>query len=299
MNLNDLKNNFVAKIENIGEGFNKDFVSSPAFASALGEAYNLISFLNINEDTTKIDVKQDENSISFETTLFNGRKVSWKLERISDNEIKVTNYNENTKEHKKEASSRNIKRHSSGLVEVVGDNALVTYNSERDTKANIANSMVTKKYDSNGVNITSIYEDYGSREITCIPSVGNVGCNTILYDSARSKNGMNLESRKQIDRKYLDVADVTYESKNVRYKGPMLLDSEHGLREMRTVNNSSESIVIGPITQQQIEALLSGEKNQKIVDGLKAYIKDRDHFYYNSAYDVNFVYEEKGKGINK
>ena len=62
-----------------------------------------------------------------------------------------------------------------------------------------------------------------------------------------------------------------------------------------------QNVVISPLSQEQIEAMIQKESNPKVKKGLREYAVDREIYFYNSSDDKYFISEgiSQSKGISR
>ena len=305
MTLKELTDDFFMKVFNLGEGFDRKFIENPGFASSIKEARNTLSFLEISDDLSNIQVNTNDNSIYFESKLSN-KEIEWKLERVNGNSFRVTAFVHKLDRKHKAALVRNITYKESindvneNKVIIEGEQALLIYKSLDDKKCEISNSGMVKIYNSYGIHVSTRHEGYRQREYLFNKPVNDIKALDLLKQSYSSCTWRDLILRIRIDRKYLDVADIYYEDSIVKYEGPMKLKTDNGLREMIPEQHTIEEIEINPLTSEEINSLLDTEINETIINGLIKYTEGRTKYHYNSIENSGFVYviREKPNGIN-
>ena len=110
-----------------------------------------------------------------------------------------------------------------------------------------------------------------------------------------------LKSSYIMYRDNIDVATVigyTYNPGQVDhldFKTKIELSNYHGLQEMEAKGRPSEAIEIKPISKEQIDEYINEYSNPKLIEGLRRLAEGRENYYYNSAEDKDFVFDDGTK----
>ena len=95
---------------------------------------------------------------------------------------------------------------------------------------------------------------------------------------------------------WLDIARVMHiePKRKVKYSSEVLLDTEHGLRDMRLRNANVDpypkEVRIEPLSKEEIENLLSKE-DPDVATALRPFAIDRDTYSYDAFKDSHYLYE--------
>lgn len=298
-----------------GLGIDPKFKENPAFTSALVEINNLISQMNMFEAAETVTVKEEENKISFDWTSTVGERYSMSIYSSSPETFRCIR----TKEEKPFVGTNGQTIREKSVVEEVatidesGFITLTTNGSMVDNfdcgvgKCNNSTWAEKKFYTSDGVMINREYKGFSRKEL--IEDFDRARVDSMLYIPRRAFDlGFwhdKYETRTLLTREKLDTARIFSEDKTrgIRYNATTPLNQEHGLRDMVLPGGDPypQNVVISPLSQEQIEAMIQKESNPKVKKGLREYAVDREIYFYNSSDDKYFISEgiSQSKGISR
>lgn len=289
-----------------GLGIDPKFKENPAYASALAEIESLISQMNMFEAAEVVTVREEEGKISFDWTSTVGEKYSISISSSSPETFRCIR----TEEKKPFVGTNGQTIREKNVVEEVatidksGFITLTTNGSMVDNidcsvgKCNNSTWSEKKYYTSDGVMSDREYKGFSRGELT--EDFDRTKVDSMLYIPRQAFDyGFwhdKYETRTLLTREKLDTARIVSEdrTKGIRYNATTPLNQEHSLRDMVLLggyDSYPQDVVISPLSQEQIEAMIQRETNPKVAKGLRAYAVGRENYYYNSADDKNFVSE--------
>ena len=298
-----------------GLGIDPKFKENPAYASAIAELKRLISQMNMFEAAEIVSVKDEKSKISFDWTSNSGAKYSINISSSSPETFKCIK----TEEKKSFVSTNGQAFREKNVVEevtTIDKSGIITLTTNGSIVDNIDCSAgkchnstwaEKKRYSSKGVMIDREYKGFTRGELT--ENFDRTRIDSMLYIPRQAFNfgtwHDKYETRTLLTREKLDTARIVYEdkTKGIRYIAITPLNQEYGLRDM-TINGYEpypQNVIIPPLSQEQIEAMIQKESNPKVVEGLRAYAVGRENYYYSSAEDKNFVHEglSQSQGISR
>ena len=142
--------------------------------------------------------------------------------------------------------------------------------------------------------------------------------NTNLYDSLNAfdqrsliakidlcKNLFNkdvYETRTVIMRDKLDTAKIHDEDRRrgTEYNAIVPLNRETGLQDMKLIGGDPypKNIVIPALGTEQVDAMITNERNRIVQEGLKRYAQGRENYSYRSEDDKGFIRSGFNDGMN-
>ena len=132
--LKQLEDNFIIKVLSLGEGFSRNAINNPGFASSIREARGIIDLLNIKLDSSNIQVMQDKNSIYFQINV-DDSEIEWKLQRLNNTEFNVIEFVNRKSKKQKEVVNRHIKYNPiNNKVKLEGSKIFLTYRTVNDSE---------------------------------------------------------------------------------------------------------------------------------------------------------------------
>lgn len=293
-NVSELRENLVDKVLELGVG--EKFLEHPAFVPALSEVGSLIGQMNIIEPD-KVYVSEDKGVISFEYSTKTGDKYSFKL-RASEDSVSCVRVEE---PHSFVGNSGNVVRqkHAIEIVSKLDDHGEVTItrnigsvdNIDCDNKHyNLLSSVERRVYNRDGVMHERESKYYPSRKGEGY--FHRVGANELLsfarWVPQYGTWNDTYESRTLLRRDKLDVATIVYHDKGRghEYYGKVPLHQEHGLRDMYIANGFNlypvPDVEIHPLMEDEIEAMLARESDERVANGLRKYAVGRTTYRYSS-----------------
>ena len=304
--LEELEKNLVDKILKLG--VDSSFLENPAFSTALNNIINIINNIApLNKD--KIIVVENNSLITFEYFLGN-EKVKFSLYCENPKEFKClcdrmpTNYSIpdlNTVKTRNIIEQDTILKDNGEIVidkngVMLSDNKL-TLDKQRDIKNCNSHTLAEKhKYSKDGIETLNLAKHYDSVFADKLTSPNVAGTLRIAHEAFNTNSSFyyDYQSSLSLERQYLDTARYILNDKknNTKFSSMVTLNHEHSLRNMQPsqVQPISE-VVISGISINEIEEMISKEKNPTIANGLRQLANGRQYFQYNSENDPNFIYD--------
>lgn len=301
----------------IGLGVDKSFLENPAFASAISQIDSLIGQMNMFEAAETVTVKEENGNISFNWTSPVGDKYSMSISSSSPETFRCVR----TEEKKSfiDTNGQSIKRKNvveevatidkSGSITLTTNSSIVDNIDCRIGKCNNYTWSEKKCYTSNGVMRDREYKSFARGELSV--DFDRAEIDSMLFIPRQAFDfGFwydKYESRTLLVRDKLDTAKIISEdrTKGIRYSAITPLNQEHGLRDMAALLDGygpyPQNVVIPPLSQEEIEAMIQRESNPKVAEGLREYAVGRNTYSYNSAEDKHFISEgiSQSQGISR
>lgn len=311
----ELRDKLIERV--IGLGVDKSFLENPAFASAISQIDSLIVQMNMFEAAETVTVKEENRNISFDWTSPVGDKYSMSISSSSPETFRCVR----TEENKSFIDTNGQSIRQKNVVEEVatidkfGSITLTTNGSIVDNidckigKCNNSTWSEKKCYTSNGVMRDREYKSFAREELPV--DFDRAEINSMLFIPRQAFDfGFwydKYESRTLLVRDKLDTAKIISEdrTKGIRYSAITPLNQEHGLRDMAALLDGygpyPQNVVIPPLSQEEIEAMIQRESNPKVAEGLREYAVGRNTYSYNSAEDKHFISEgiSQSQGISR
>ena len=301
----------------IGLGVDKSFLENPAFASAISQIDSLIGQMNMFEAAETVTVKEENGNISFNWTSPVGDKYSMSISSSSPETFRCVR----TEEKKSfiDTNGQNIRQKNvieevatidkSGSITLTTNSSIVDNIDCRIGKCNNYTWSEKKCYTSNGVMRDREYKSFAREELPV--DFDRAEINSVLFIPRQAFDfGFwydKYESRTILVIDKLDTAKIISEdrTKGIRYSAITPLNQEHGLRDMAALLDGygpyPQNVVIPPLSQEEIEAMIQRESNPKVAEGLREYAVGRNTYSYNSAEDKHFISEgiSQSQGISR
>lgn len=311
----ELRDKLIERV--IGLGVDKSFLENPAFASAISQIDSLIGQMNMFEAAETVTVKEENGNISFNWTSPVGDKYSMSISSSSPETFRCVR----TEEKKSfiDTNGQSIKRKNvveevatidkSGSITLTTNSSIVDNIDCRIGKCNNYTWSEKKCYTSNGVMRDREYKSFAREELPV--DFDRAEINSMLFIPRQAFDfGFwydKYESRTLLVRDKLDTAKIISEdrTKGIRYSAITPLNQEHGLRDMAALLDGygpyPQNVVIPPLSQEEIEAMIQRESNPKVAEGLREYAVGRNTYSYNSAEDKHFISEgiSQSQGISR
>lgn len=312
--LDELMDNFEKKIS--GLGVDQKFRENPAYATALAQIKSLILGMNIGDETKNVIVSEEKGNITFDWKN-NGDKHSINIMCSNPDTFGVIYVedkkpyinNEGNTVRNKNVIEKKATIDDAGFITLIENHGMVYNNPSDISKCKNIVWAEKKYYRADGIMRDREFKDYGEGELT--ESFDNANVGSILYIPREAfKYGfMNdkYEERTVMTRDRFDTAHVYHEDKRkgIEYSATIPLDRQHGLRDMNTVvgfhGQFPEEVIIQPLSKEDIEEMITKEKNTKVEEGLRKLAQGRDTYYYDSKKDPHFKYVgfDNSKGISR
>ncbi len=311
----ELRDKLIERV--IGLGVDKSFLENPAFASAISQIDSLIGQMNMFEAAETVTVKEENGNISFNWTSPVGDKYSMSISSSSHETFRCVR----TEEKKSfiDTNGQSIKRKNvveevaaidkSGSITLTTNSSIVDNIDCRIGKCNNYTWSEKKCYTSNGVMRDREYKSFARGELSV--DFDRAEIDSMLFIPRQAFDfGVwhdKYESRTLLVRDKLDTAKIISEdrTKGIKYSAITPLNQEHGLRDMAALFDGygpyPQNVVIPPLSQEEIEAMIQRESNPKVAEGLREYAVGRNTYSYNSAEDKHFISEgiSQSQGISR
>lgn len=300
----------------IGLGIDKSFLENPAFSSAISQIGGLISQMGMSESIRTVTAKEENGKISFDFVSPYGEKYSMSISSSSPKTFRCVR----TKEEKPFIGLNGQSIREKDVIEEVATIdeygfITLTTNGSRvnniDCKIDECNNSTwseKKYYTSNGVMRDREYKGFTKGKLSETFDRASIDSMLHIPRQAFDSGFWNdkYESRTLLVRDKLDTARILSEDKKrgIRYSAITPLNQEHGLRDMILLGGYDlypQNVVIPPLSQEEIEAMIQSESNPKVAEGLREYAIGRNTYSYDSAEDKYFISEgiSQSKGISK
>lgn len=292
-NVSELRKNLVDKVLDLGIG--SEFLEHPAFIPVLGEVSSLIGNMNV-EDPERVHVSEYGEKIVFEYKNSVGDRYSFEL-TAGETSVRCVRVeephsfvgNDGSTVRRKEAIEM-IARVDDGEVFVTKNYGSLNNIGCDNVHYNLASSVEKCIYDKNGVMREKEHKYYGPRKGEGY--IHRVGAKELLSFARWVPNyttwNDSYSSRTLLRRDKLDTAVLVYQDRNTRheYHGVVPLHQEHGLRDMYIANGYNTypvpQITIYPLLQEEVDAMISRESDERVADGLRKYAEGRTSYSYSS-----------------
>lgn len=300
----------------IGLGIDKSFLENPAFSSAISQIDGLISQMGMSESVKTTTVKEENRNISFDWISSDGKKYSMSISSSNPETFRCVR----TEEEKPFIGLNGQSIREKDVVEEVATIdeygfITLTTNGSRvnniDCKMDECNNSTwseKKYYTSNGVMRDREYKSFTKGKLS--ETFDRASIDSMLYIPRQAfDSGFwndKYESRTLLVRDKLDTARILSEDKKrgIRYSAITPLNQEHGLSDMILLGGYDpypQNVVIPPLSQEEIEAMIQRESNPKVAEGLREYAIGRNTYSYDSAEDKYFISEgiSQSRGMSR
>lgn len=300
----------------IGLGIDNNFLENPSFSSAISQIDDLISQMGMSESIKTVTAKEENGEISFDWVSSDGVKYSMSIWSSSPETFRCVR----TKEEKpfiglngqsirqKEVIEEVATIDEYGFITLTANGSMID---NIDCKMDECNNLTwseKKYYTSDGVMRDREYKSFTKGKLSENFDRANVNSMLLIprnaFDSGFSND--KYESRTLLIRDKLDTARILIEDKKrgIRYSAITPLSQENGLRDMVLFGGYDpypQNVVIPPLSQEEIEAMIQRESNPKVAEGLRGYAIGRNTYSYDSAEDKYFISEgiPQSKGISR
>ncbi len=302
-NVNELRNKLSEHV--LGLGIDKSFLENPVFDKVISEIDWSIIRMNIYPQEKSVMVKEGNGNISFNWTSSSGEKYSMNILSSSPETFRWVITKEEVPFIGTNKQSIRVKNVTENIatIDELGFVTLTTNHSSVDNmdcklkECNNITSSERKNYTPNGVMTEREYKSFHGKLTESFDSANISSMLDIPRQAFRSGFGSyKYDSRTLLVRGKLDTARMVSENKinGIRYNSVVPLNQEHGLMDMsvdETALSINPNVVIPPLSQEEIEAMLQRESNPKVAEGLRKYAIDRKFYSYDSAEDEHFVCE--------
>lgn len=298
------------RLENkvIGLGLDPKFKENPAYERIIDNVASHISRMGVfnyqGEATLRL-VTEGKNQIKIEftnpgtkekNTMFITCKDPNTLECIKITEKPVTY----SKENKPLKSSYTYGmtatlNPNNGEIYINNSNAYVDNYECNDNRHNLGFNGESIWYDKNGIMYRREYRS-GPRQFNLRDSLNAFDQTSLIAKIDLCKNLFNkddYETRTVIMRDKLDTAKIHDEDRRrgTEYNAIVPLNRETGLQDMKLIGGDPypKNIVIPALGTEQVDAMITNERNRIVQEGLKRYAQGRENYSYRSEDDKGFI----------
>lgn len=309
--------NLYELIEHLGEkvttlGIDPRFKENPAFSSVIHEIDILLSSMNLEkEEKEKLHVTVKEGRISFSCTTNQGRKYTCEISCSSPETFKCIFTEERSPKEQPYREKYVIEKKATideyGFITLTTCGANIHSIEGDQNHCSITSRAERSYYTSYGIMRDKEIKTFKPGEL--FSSFDGASINDMLYTPRQGFDGQffsdKYQSRTLLTRERLDVARVVIDDKKrqTMYVASLPLNQEFGLRDMYINGGYSypREVVIPPLSKEEIEEKIARERDPKVMEGLRAYVKDRETYSYDSKNDPYFKYEgfDNTQGISR
>lgn len=298
--LSELRENLNSHLQ--GLGVSSKFLDNPAYDALFDTVQSLIRQMNFFDSEDYVIVGEENGKIEFRFLSSSGDDSSMSISLDEPNTlqvIKVTNKKPYTNSNGQWIHSSDIAEmistiSDSGFMTLTMNTAMLDNFDGVSRKYNNTTSSKKSIYNDKGVMVGVEYKGYPTEEI--VGSIDDFSVDSALF-VPRNAYGLchdQYSTRTFLRREYLDTARIVHEDrdKEFRYNAVTRLNTKHGLRDMTMIGGYDPypgKVEILPLSAEQIENLIQLEDNLKVQEGLRAFVRDREYYSYDSNTDSAFV----------
>ena len=290
-------------------GVDPTFSSNPSFDAVIDRFDSYIADMTLGSDADHIIVNQDVTKLEFEWTNSEGKEYKYII--ILQNPFNLicrsTEYGFSHHDEKlkrdifcKIAMEQIIEYSDSLGVTTMQENGSVAYNNKTNVNECSNNTWTSiSLYTKEGIMYEQEYKGFEGSTLT--GNIEDISISSMLFiprEGSRANNFFSdkFDQRTLLRRIKMDIARVMHvePKRKVKYSAEVLLDKEHGLRDMRLMNANIDpyprDIKIDPLSDAEIEEILSKE-DPKVREGLQPFVVGRNTYSYDSFTDSHYLYE--------
>lgn len=298
--LSELRENLSSHLQ--GLGVSSKFLDNPAYDALFDTIQSFISQMNLFERESFTVVGEEKGKIEFYVSSSSGENYLMTISSVGPDTLRAIRVTNN----KPYTGINGQWIHSSDIVEMlstISDSGFMTLTmntamvNDVDCVYGKCNNTTSSKhsiYDDKGVMVGVEYKGYPTEKL--VGDIDNFSVDSALF-VPRNAYGLchdQYSTRTFLRREYLDIARIVHEDrdKGFRYNAVTRLNTEHGLRDMTMIGGYDPypgKVEILPLSAEQIENLIQLEDNLKVQEGLRAFVRDREYYSYDSNTDLAFV----------
>ncbi len=303
----ELRQSIKSKILELG--VDPAFGENPSFDAVIDRFDSYIADMTLGSDAEHVSVRQDVTKLEFEWTNDEGKEYHymvvcqnpWNL-LCRSSEYGFSHHDEklNRDIFCKIAMEQIVEFSESLGVTTMQENGSVVYNNRVNTKECSNNTWTSMSlYTKEGIMYEQEYKGFEGSTLT--GNIEDISISSMLFiprEGSRANNFFSdkFDQRTLLRRIKFDIARVMHvePKRKVKYSAEVLLDKEHGLRDMRLMNANIDpypkDIRIEPMSDAEIEEILSKE-DPRVREGLQPFIVGRNTYTYDSFTDKRYLYE--------
>lgn len=292
----DLKNNIVDKVLELGADLK--FLENPAFVTALAEVNYFISEINM-EDLSVVLLDKSNSSLSFNYNSLDGDTYKVELS-CPDNKtikfVKLVELHSFVGDEGYVVRQKNVMEQIATLGEH-GEVIIVTNKGAIDNIGcdnhhyNMNNSVERRVYTKRGVMYERENKNYATRKGEGY--FHRVGAKEMLLLARQAFEygpwADTYNKRTLLRREMFDTARLNYEdrAKDNHYYGVVPLSKENSLKDLFIAKEYNYypmiDVKIEPLTEEEINNIISKESNELIAEGLRYFANGRTSYSYSSS----------------
>ena len=306
-NVKELRENLKAKVLELG--VDPMFSINPSFSAVVDRFDSFIADMTLGSDAEHVTVRQGGNKLEFEWTNADGKDYKYLIVcQNPDNLIcRSTEYSfsHHDDELKRDVfckiAMEQIADYTRELeVTTIQENGSVIYNNRPQVNECSNNTWTSiSAYTKDGIMYEQEYKGFEGSTLTGF--IEDASISSMLFiprEGSRANNFFadKYDQRTLLRRVKFDIARVMHvePKRKIKYSAEVLLDAEHGLRDMRLINNNSDpyprEVKIEPLSREELEKMLSKE-SPDVANALRPFAEGRDTYTYDSFLDSHYLYE--------
>ena len=306
-NVKELRENLKGKVLELG--VDPMFSINPSFNAVIDRFDSYIADMTLGSDVEHVQVRQEGTKLEFEWTNADGKEYKYIVVCQNPDNL-VCRSTEYGYSHFDEKLKRDIyckiameqiadfTRELS--VTTIQENGAVIYNNRPQVNVCSNNTWTSiSAYTKEGIMYEQEYKSFEGSTLTTL--IDDASISSMLFiprEGSRANNFFadKYDQRTLLRRVKFDIARVMHvePKQKIKYSAEVLLDSEHGLRDMRLINNNTDpyprEVKIEPMSREKIEELLAKEE-PGVAQALRPFAEGRDTYTYDSFLDSHYLYE--------
>lgn len=296
-------------------GVNPMFAINPSFDAVVDRFDSYIADMTLGSDANYVTVRQEETKLQFEWTNSDGKQYNYLIVCQNPDNL-ICRSQEYGFSHHDDKLNRDIYcriameqvvDYTRDLeVTTMQENGSVIYNNRVNPNECSNNTWTSiSAYTRDGIMYEQEYKGFEGTSLNGF--IQDISINSMLFiprEGSRADNFFadKYDQRTLLRRVKFDIARVMHvePKRKVKYSSEVLLDREHGLRDMRLANALQDpypkDVKIDAISKEEIENILSKE-NPDVAKALRPFAIDRDTYSYDSLLDSHYLYEFPNRKI--
>ena len=307
LTVKELRENLKGKVMELG--VDPMFSINPSFDAVINRFDSYIADMTLGSDAEHVPVKKDGTKLEFEWTNADGKEYQYIIICQNPDNL-ICRSTEYSFSHHDDELKRDIfcKIAMEQVVEYTRDlqvttmqeNGSVIYNNRPQVNECSNNTWTSiSAYTKEGIMYEQEYKGFEGSTLTGF--IEDVSINSMLFIPREGSRANNFFSDKYDQRTLLrrvkfDIARVMHiePKRKIKYCAEVQLDIDHGLRDMRLINNNTDpyprEVKIEPMSKEKIEAILCKE-DPDVAEELRPFTEGRDTYSYDSFLDSHYLYE--------
>ncbi len=303
----DLRESLKGKVLELG--VDPMFSINPSFDAVIDRFDSYIADMTLGSDAEHVNVRQEGTKLEFEWTNADGKDYKYIIVcQNPDNLIcRSTEYSFSHFDDKLKRdvyckiAMEQIAEYTRELgVTTMQENGSVIYNNRPQLNECSNNTWTSiSAYTKEGIMYEQEYKSFEGSTLTGL--IEDASISSMLFIPREGSRANNFFSDKYDQRTLLrrvkfDIARVMHvePKRRIKYCAEVQLDTEHGLRDMRLINNNTDpyprEVKIEPMSRGEIEELLSKE-DPGVASALRPFAEGRENYSYDSLLDSHYLYE--------